>query len=44
MPIHSARVTYDAGRLKPADLKKAVERAGYEVEEEGDATARASFA
>ncbi|MFU8835932.1 MAG: heavy-metal-associated domain-containing protein, partial [Roseovarius sp.] len=30
---HRARVTYDAGRLKPADLKAAVERAGYEVDD-----------
>lgn len=32
---HRARVRYDAGRLKPADLRAAVERAGYEVEDVG---------
>ncbi len=30
---HRARVTYDAGRLKSAELKAAVERAGYEVDD-----------
>ena len=30
---HRARVTYDTGHLKPIDLKSAVERAGYEVDD-----------
>jgi P-type Cu+ transporter len=30
---HRARVTFDADSLTPADLKAAVERAGYEVDE-----------
>jgi P-type Cu+ transporter len=30
---HRARVTFDQGSLTPADLKSAVERAGYEVED-----------
>ncbi|WP_071796156.1 heavy metal translocating P-type ATPase [Natronohydrobacter thiooxidans] len=34
---HRARVRYDAGRLKPVDLRAAVERAGYEVEDAGGA-------
>jgi Cu+-exporting ATPase len=35
---HRARVTFDADSLTPADLKAAVERAGYEVEYEGGGT------
>jgi P-type Cu+ transporter len=30
---HRARVTYDEGKLSAADLKAAIERGGYEVEE-----------
>jgi P-type Cu+ transporter len=35
---HRARVAFDADSLTPADLKAAVERAGYEVEYEGGGT------
>ena len=34
---HRARVAYDANRLSAADLKAAVEKAGYEVEDAGGA-------
>jgi P-type Cu+ transporter len=34
---HRARVTYDEGKLSAADLKAAIERGGYEVEESAGA-------
>ncbi len=29
--IGTARVTYDASKIKPADLEQAIEKAGYKV-------------